>query len=418
MPDPRKPQTLGIVVGGGPAPGINGVISAATIEAVNNGWRVIGLVDGFKWLAAGDTSKTETLTIEKVSRVHLTGGSILRTSRENPTKDPARLANVVRALRALEVDALLAIGGDDTAFTATRLAAEAGGAIRVATVPKTIDNDLPLPHNISTFGFQTARHFGAQSVARLMEDARTTSRWYFIVTMGRKSGALALGIGNAAGATLTVIPEEFPRTPVPVDRVAKILAGAILKRRGMGRSDGVAVIAEGIAECFDPAEVADLGRAGRDEFGHVRLGEIDLGGLLRGAVLGVLDRMHVKVPIVPLDLGYELRCAAPIPFDLEYTRNLGYGAVKYLLGGGSGALIAVVAGKLTPIPFDSLIDPRTGKVAVRRVDVTTESYEVARKYMIRLTRSDFEKPAHLALLAEAAGSSPERVRQEFEPVLA
>ncbi|MGH7149588.1 MAG: 6-phosphofructokinase, partial [Planctomycetota bacterium] len=87
MAETRKPQTLGIVVGGGPAPGINGVISAATIEAVNNGWRVLGLVDGFKWLAAGDTSKAEALTIEKVSRIHLTGGSILRTSRENPTKD-------------------------------------------------------------------------------------------------------------------------------------------------------------------------------------------------------------------------------------------------------------------------------------------------------------------------------------------
>ncbi|HKB16572.1 MAG TPA: 6-phosphofructokinase, partial [Planctomycetota bacterium] len=125
----------------------------------------------------------------------------------------------------------------------------------------------------------------------------------------------------------------------------------------------------------------------------------------------------LKFDMIDKDLGYELRCADPIPFDAEYTRNLGYGAVKYLLGGGSGALIAVVAGKLTPIPFDSLIDPRTGKVSVRRVDVTTESYEVARKYMIRLTRSDFEKPAHLALLAEAAGTSPERVRQEFEAVL-
>ncbi|HET6204607.1 MAG TPA: diphosphate--fructose-6-phosphate 1-phosphotransferase [Planctomycetota bacterium] len=418
MAEANPGTTLGIVVGGGPAPGINGVISSATIEAVNNGWRVLGLLEGFRWLAEGNVEHVEPLTIERVSRIHFDGGSILRTSRENPTKDPRRLSNVVEALGRRGVDCLLAIGGDDTAFTASRIAAEAGGRIRVATVPKTIDNDLPLPHNISTFGFQTARHFGAQAVARLMEDARTTSRWYFVVTMGRKSGALALGIGNAAGATLTVIPEEFPEIPIPVERVAKILAGAVLKRRSMGRQDGVAVIAEGIAECFDPQEVLDLERAGRDEFGHVRLAEVDLGGRLRRAAGKVLERFRIPVSIVALDLGYELRCAAPIPFDLEYTRSLGYGAVKYLLGGGSGALIAIVGGKMTPIPFEDLMDPRTGKVAVRRVDVTTESYEVARKYMIRIVRSDLEKPAHLALLAEAAGMTPERVREEFGPVVA
>ena len=113
---------LAILVGGGPAPGINGVISAATIEAINQGKLVIGIFDGFKWLARGDTSQIMPLTIETVSRIHFGGGSILRTSRENPSKDPKKLANVVAALKALKVKYLVTIGGDDTAYTSSRVA--------------------------------------------------------------------------------------------------------------------------------------------------------------------------------------------------------------------------------------------------------------------------------------------------------
>jgi len=417
MNEAARGKTLGIVVGGGPAPGINGVIAAATIEAANDGMRVLGFTDGFRWLAAGDRDHVETLTIERVSRIHFTGGSILRTSRENPSKDPKRLRNVVESLRALGVDCLLTIGGDDTAYTASRVAKEAGGAIRVATVPKTIDNDLPLPHHLSTFGFQTARHYGAETVSRLMEDARTTSRWYLVVTMGRKCGALAMGIAKSAGATVAIIAEEFPPGPIDVDRVSKTLVGAIVKRRAMGRQDGVAVLAEGIAERFDPGKVPDVGAASRDEFGHLRLSEIDLGGLLRSQATKRLRAMEISTSIVSLDLGYELRCAAPIPFDCEYTRNLGYGAVRFFLQGGSGAMIAIVAGKMTPIPFEELLDPKTGKIAVRLVDVTTESYEVARKYMIRLDRDDFEDPERLAALAREARMGPAAFRAEYEGVL-
>jgi 6-phosphofructokinase 1 len=416
MNEKATAKTLGIVVGGGPAPGINGVIAAATIEAANNGMRVLGFLDGFRWLAAGDTNHVEPLTIDRVSRIHFTGGSILRTSRENPGKDPERLRNVVEALRRVGVDCLLTIGGDDTAYTASRVARAAAGAVRVATVPKTIDNDLPLPHNLSTFGFQTARHYGAETVSRLMEDARTTSRWYLVVTMGRKCGALALGIAKSAGATVALIAEEFSPGPIAVDLVAKTLVGAILKRRAMGRTDGVAVLAEGIAERFDPAKVLGLGAVGRDEFGHVRLSEIDLGGLLRSEVRKRLAAFGNSTGLVTLDLGYELRCAPPIPFDCEYTRNLGFGAVRFFLQGGTDALIAVVGGKMTPIPFEQLLDPKTGKVAVRLVDVTTESYEVARKYMIRLERSDFVDPERLAALAREARMEPEAFRAEFEDV--
>jgi len=204
-----SPSTLAILVGGGPAPGINGVIASAAIEAINSGLNVIGLREGFRWLAAGDVSHTVKLTINDVSRIHFTGGSILLTSRTNPARDDATLARVIETLLRLNVRYLICIGGDDTTFGATRIAERANGRIGVASVPKTIDNDLPLPENAPTFGFETARAVGSTIIESLMEDARTTGRWYLAVSMGRKSGSLALGMCRSAGATLAVIPEEF-----------------------------------------------------------------------------------------------------------------------------------------------------------------------------------------------------------------
>src|SRR5579863_6870334 len=218
-------DTLAILVGGGPAPGINGVIASATIEAINNGLRVIGLYDGYQHIAKGDISQVRELTIETVSRLHFTGGSYLRTSRTNPARDDATLERCIRSLLQLGVRYLVAIGGDDTTYGAARIAARTGGRIGVATVPKTIDNDLPLPDNAPTFGFETARAVGSAIVENLMEDARTTTRWYVVVSMGRKSGALALGICKAAGATLAVIPEEFAGRRVTIDGVADIHVG-------------------------------------------------------------------------------------------------------------------------------------------------------------------------------------------------
>ena len=203
------PKKTAILVGGGPAPGINSVIGAATIRAVLSGSEVIGLEDGFKWIMRGDISHTVPLTIETVSRIHFRGGSHIGISRDNPTKDPKFLESAITSLLRLNVDQLITIGGDDTAYSAYRVEQVANGRIRVAHVPKTIDNDLDLPMGICTFGFQTARHLGVDIVKNIMTDAKTSSRWYFVITMGRKAGHLALGIGKSAGVTLTLIPEEF-----------------------------------------------------------------------------------------------------------------------------------------------------------------------------------------------------------------
>src|SRR5262249_7217540 len=167
------------------------------------------------------------LTIDDVRFIHNRGGSILGTSRTNPTKSEQDMKNVLEVFAKLNVTMLVTIGGDDTAFSGSQVWERGGGAIRVAHVPKTIDNDIPLPGSAPTFGFETARHLGVQIVQNLAEDARTTSRWYLIVSMGRAAGLLALGIGKAAAATLTIVPEEFRGRPPGLNELVDILLGAI-----------------------------------------------------------------------------------------------------------------------------------------------------------------------------------------------
>ncbi|HLD35343.1 MAG TPA: diphosphate--fructose-6-phosphate 1-phosphotransferase [Planctomycetota bacterium] len=403
---------VGILASGGPAPGINGVISAATIESINHGWKVLGILDGFKHIAQGDISQVVPLTIHDVSRIHFAGGSILRTSRENPTKDKAKINNVIDSLIKLGIDRLITIGGDDTAYTASIISKETQGKIRIVHVPKTIDNDLPLPDSKSTFGFHTARHYGVGIVQNIMEDAITTNRWYFIVTMGRKAGHLALGIGKSSGATLTIIAEEFAAKNIKLAQIADVLEGAIIKRLAMGKEHGVAIIAEGLAEKLEAGD-RGLINVERDEHGNLRLSEIDLGKFLKNEVKDRLEKRGIKITIVDKDIGYELRCAPPIPFDCEYTRDLGYGASKFLQTGGSGAMISLQGGKITPIYFPDIMDPATGKTRIRYVEVDTESYEVARSYMIRLEKSDFEDIGQLDKLCQVSKLTKEEFVRKF-----
>ena len=403
---------IGILVGGGPAPGINGVIASAAIEALNCGLEVVGIYDGYANLVRGDVSQVIRLEIDDVSRIHATGGSILRTSRTNPAKDDATLARCVESLLSMDLRYLIAIGGDDTTYGATRIAEKTVGRLGIATVPKTIDNDLPLPDNAPTFGFETARSTGVWIVENLMEDARTASRWYLAITMGRKSGSLALGICKAAGATLAVIPEEFPAGEIRLDLIVDTIVGAIVKRKAGDRDHGVAVIAEGFVERLPASDLAAMSDAPRDAYGNVRLADIPIGTVLRDAVRDRLKSIAVEITVIPKDIGYELRCAKPVPFDVEYTRTLGYGAVRYLLAGGSGALIALSGGRVVPVTLQELLDPATGRIRTRLVDITTESYEVARQYMIRLEPDDL-RGSELGLLAAETNLSPEQFAAEF-----
>jgi len=409
----HHPEKLAILVGGGPAPGINSVISAATIRAALEGVEVVGVLDGFSWLMQGNIDHVRELTIGDVSRIHFRGGSYIGIARANPTKNPQHLENTILSLLRLNVSMLITIGGDDTAFSAMKLAEKSGGRLRVVHVPKTIDNDLDLPAHIDTFGFQTARHHGVEIVKNLMVDARTTSRWYFVIAMGRKAGHLALGIGKATGATLTLIPEEFGGGPIKLKTVVDTLAGAIIKRQSQDRRDGVAVIAEGLVLDLDPADLEALNDVERDAHGNVRLAEVNIGEILKQQVQKRIQSFGVQTTIVEKNIGYELRCADPIPFDIEYTRDLGYSAAKYILSGGNAAMVSVQDGQFTPIPFQDLLDPKTGKAKIRLADVHSQKYAIARSYMLRLKREDFEDAHETAKLASTCSVSLERFQDEF-----
>ena len=421
----RQRGRVGILMGGGPAPGINSAISSVTIEAANSGYEVVGILDGFSHLMEGRTDMVRPLNIADVSQIHYRGGSIIRTSRANPTRRAEHLQNTLDSLRRLNVSYLATIGGDDTAFSASEVARLAEGEIKVAHIPKTIDNDLPLPDGMPTFGYETARHLGTEIVRNLIEDFRSTNRWYIVIAMGRAAGHLALGIGKAAGATLTIIPEEFTSERIGVSDVCDVLETAILKRRVMGKDRGLAVIAEGVAEKFDPEEIASYPgvEVSQDQHGHIRLGEIQLEKILKRAVQKRFEDRGETLPIIDSAVGYELRSYAPIPFDIDYTRSLGFGAARALLSEPSerypaqGGLICLVGGDIRVMPFDQLRDPTTGRTRVRAVDVKGESYLVARKYMIRLEKSDLEDYEMKSRLAGETGMTPDEFGDRFGKVV-
>ena len=416
-------KKLGILVGGGPAPGVNGVISAVALEAIRLGCTPIGFHEGFEWLAERYTDEQHELTVDEVSRIHLDGGSILGTSRTDVAHDRQMLDNSIAALKKLGIEALVAVGGDDMVASAAAIEHRSDGAIKVVQIPKSIDNDLPLPASLTTLGYETARQVGVGIVNSLMEDAKTTGRWFIGVTMGRPTGHLTLGIGAAASATCTIIPEEFgpeefgpeefPQPAIRLADICDIVEGTVIKRRAMGKDYGVILLSEALSERFSAEEVTELQDVDRDAQGHIRVAEIDLGRKVKSEVQSRLEKRGVKATIVDKTIGYELRCAPAIPYDAEHARDLGYAAVTYLMAGGSGAMITMQDGEFSPVAFAAVIDPATGRGKLRSVDVTSESYQVARDYMVRLGPKDFTDEVWIEKLAKAGGMDSADFRTRF-----
>ena len=435
MTSPLQGGKLGILVGGGPAPGINGVIASVTIDATTkHGMEVIGFQNGFRHLIEGSTTHNRRLTVDDVAPYYMRGGSILGTSRTNPAKKEEDMQRVLKVLTDMDITALVTIGGDDTAYSASQVAKRVGPGsghklIRVCHVPKTIDNDLPLPEGTPTFGFETARHLGVMTTRALHADAKTTGRWYIIISMGRAAGHLALGIGKASASTITIIPEEFRETPVTLEVVCDLIIGAILKRKQQQRDYGIAVLAEGLIESIGEKgllsalggeeKLKQYGNLERDPHGHLRLGELEFGRMVKDTIKNRLKEIGLKMDFIDKDLGYELRSADPIPFDLEYTRDLGFGALKFLsseLSTQFGAIISFAAGRLIPLSFESMIMPESQRMRPRKVNVDSESFQCARRYMIRLEPEDFTNAENLKELASLTTLTPEKFREKFEKI--
>ncbi len=405
-------KKIGILAGGGPAPGLNDVVAAAALHAIDLGLNPIGFNDGFEWLAQRYTDEQRALTREDVANIHLDGGCIIGVSRTDVSRDAVALDNTLAALGKLGIDALITIGGDDMIASSLAIEQKSEGAIKVVQIPKSIDNDLALPAHLTTLGYESARQVGVGIVESLMEDARTTGRWFIAVTMGRPTGHLTLGIGTAASATCTVIPEEFTGRRITLAEVARIIEGSILKRLASGKNHGVALVSEAIVELLSPEELTELQDVDRDAQGKVRVAEIDLGRKIKAEVQSRLEKRGLKVTIVDKTIGYELRCAPPIPIDAEQARDLAFAAVNYLNAGGSGALVTMQNGAFTPIPLVEMVDP-AGNGRLREVDVKAESYQVARDYMVRIEPRDLKDQSLVESLAKTAKSSVDEIRASF-----
>ena len=407
---------IGILVGGGPAPGINGVIYAATMEAHKNQREIFGLYDGFKHLMDGEAVGIPLLP-ETVAYIHQEGGSILHTARANPTRSEETLRRSVEALLKAGITSLVSIGGDDTAFSASRVARYAQESMGVhlssAHVPKTIDNDLPLPEDLPTFGFETARALGAQLAMNLKRDAATNLHWFLVLTMGRKAGHLALGIGTSAVATLSLIPEEWSGREIRLQEVVDILATSVLLRMLEGKPYGVAILAEGILENLSREDLKSLDHVERDEHGHIRLAEVNFLDILKRNLDQELAQMQVHMRFVKHVLGYELRCAPPCAYDVEYTRTLGEAAIDFLLHGGTNAIITVQHNQVVPIPYDEMINPETGRTEVRLVDTSSYRYQSSYKFMTRLKPLHAGDEALFERLAALTNLSPIQFKERF-----
>ena len=240
--------------------------------------------------------------------------------------------------------------------------------------------------------------------------------------MGRNAGHLALGIGKSAGAALTVIPEEFPSGEIRLDDVAAVIEGAILKRKAAeDRDDGIAVVSEGFADKFPQAELASLAGVdiAHDPHGHIRLGELPLSAIVRRAAQDRFARSGRDLPMVDVTIGYELRCASPISFDIDYTRSLGYGAANLLLSDpddpalADGGLIYLEGEQLKVMPFDDMLDPATGRTRVRMVNTRSQYYQVARQYMTRIRAEDLRDEALVARMAALARTDAVGIRTRF-----
>ena len=227
--------------------------------------------------------------------------------------------------------------------------------------------------------------------------------------MGRTAGHLALGMGRSAGAAITIIPEEFSQKKIPLQQVVDVIVGSIVKRYLTGRNYGVAVIAEGVIEKIAEEDFAKLGNVVTDEHGHIRYSELDFGEIIKQAVLAETKKLGITISVIDKEIGYELRCTAPIAYDIDYCRSLGYSAVKFLMQGDTGAIITIQDNQAVPMRFDEIRDPETGKTKVRKVNIASVHYRIARGFMMRLEKGDLDDPG----LANAYRMTQEEFKERY-----
>lgn len=399
-------DAVAILCAGGPAPGINTVISSVTKVFINNGFNVLGLNGGYKSLFS-DEPEFEYLDFDYADKIYSRGGSALKMSRYKPRDDEFK----ADFFKKNNVKLLVTIGGDDTASTANRLAKFLKSEkldVKNIHVPKTIDNDLPLPDNAPTFGYHSAKEEGVRLATTIYEDARTSGNWFVVSAMGREAGHLAMGIGTGTHYPMIIIPEMFNKTKITFDKITKLVISSMVKRRILGIDYGVAIISEGVFHFMSDQEIIDTGiNFTYDEHGHPELGNVSKSHIFNMLTQQELKTLRIKVKSRPNEMGYELRCCRPVAYDLVYATRLGLGVYNLYKEGNTGCIITINGGgKATPL-FLKDIEDENGKVKPRLVDaesegvqtifknnlhyITKEDYRAAKKYVKNPEEYDFYK---------------------------
>ena len=388
-----------ILCGGGPAPGMNTVVCSVAKTFLAGGFRVIGLHGGYSGLFS-KTPRTEDLDFFKADSYFNRGGSYLQMSRFKPTDEDFEKNFNLALFQDNNVKLLVTVGGDDTASTANRIAKFLEAKkypIRNIHVPKTIDNDLPLPANAPTFGFNSAKDEGAHIARTIYEDARTSGNWLLISAMGRSAGHLALGIGEATHCPMTIIPEMFNKTSINVDKIIKLTLSAILKRKLAGIPYGTVVVAEGVFHDLAPEDIKATGvHMTYDEHGHPELGKISKAVLFNELLEKEMTRLGLKVKTRPVEIGYDVRCQDPIAYDLTYCSELAMGVYDLYQKGETGCMVYVDAeGNSHPLYLHDLQNEE-GKIPPRRVDMNGGIAQNYYKYICNyITPADYEAAKEL-----------------------
>ena len=384
-----------ILCGGGPAPGMNSVSMSVAKTFITKGFRVIGLHGGYSGLFSKN-ARTEDLTFAIADRYFNRGGSYLEMSRFKPTDADFENNFNLDLFKDNNIKLLVTIGGDDTASTANRISkflAAKGYPIANIHCPKTIDNDLPLPANAPTFGYNSAKNEGAHLARTVYEDARTSGNWLVISAMGRTCGSLALGIGEATHCPMTIIPEMFNKTEICLDKVVKLSISAILKRKVMGVNYGTIVAAEGLFHEFKAEEMEAAGvHFSYDDHGHPELGKVSKAVLFNDLLEAEFKKIGLKVKSRPVEIGYDVRCQDPVAYDLTYCTELAMGVYQLYSEGKTGCMVYVDAyGNVSPLYLADLQDPATGKIPPRVVDINAGTAQNYYKYIAHyVTEADYD----------------------------
>ncbi len=404
-------DAIAILTGGGPAPGMNTVVGSVAKTFLAKGYRVIGLHFGYSGLFNANP-RYEDLDFNKVDYIFNQGGSYLTMSRFKPTNEDFEKNFNLSFFTENNIKLLVTVGGDDTASTANRIAKFLEAKqypIANIHVPKTIDNDLPLPEGTPTFGYQSAKEGGAVIGRTVYNESRTSSNWFVVSSMGRSAGHLTFGIGSACHYPMIIIPEMFDKTEITIEKIVNLMVSSILKRKLMGIEYGAVVLAEGVFHAFSNEEIKNAGlNLTYDEHGHPELGKVSKAHLFNELLEKELAKLGLKIKTRPIEIGYDIRCQNPIAFDLVYCSQLGMGVWKLFSEGNTGCMVYISQeGYVSPLYLKDLQDPETGKIPPRLVDmrsdkiqqvinnimhyITPEDYEAAKAYVANPEAYDFRK---------------------------